>query len=53
MTLDTDTTTQGLYWHKSKALESEAISKAVCERLNLSLEELRQLSKATEEGKIN
>jgi hypothetical protein len=51
MTLDT--LIQDLNWHKSKALKSEEISKDVCERLNLSLEELRQLSKATEEGKIN
>ena len=42
-----------LYWHKSKATESETISEDVCKRLKLSLEELRQLIKDTEEGKIH
>lgn len=50
---DTQQEQQDLYWHKSKAAESEVISEDVCKRLNLSLEELRQLIKDTEEGRIH
>jgi hypothetical protein len=50
---DTQQEQQDLYWHKQNAISSEEILKSVCERLGLTMDELRQLIKDIDEGRIH
>lgn len=44
---------QDLDWHKQNAIRSEKILESVCERLGLTMDELRQLIRDIDEGKIH